>query len=203
MGLDGTVTPIAGDSKAQRPSWSPEGDQIVFVGVEGLATVDADGGPPGYLGVAGQSPDWQPLPPPRPDLQVRKAGQRGWTGDDEYRLPKQQVTVREDKGDTVTVSLRVQNDGRAPDGYLVEGSAGKRGYRVEYLHRGDPVTEQVVAGDFEVAELPPGARSDVLLVEVTLGRNAVPGSSIDLVVTVRPADAAKPVDKVGVTVARR
>ena len=203
MALDGTVTVLEADSKAARPSWSPEGGRVVYSGAEGMTIVDEEGSQLVVLGLGGASPDWQPLPPPRPDLQFRKAGQLGWAGDDVYRFPKQQLEVKEDVGDTVSVSLRVQNDGRAPDGYLVDSSAGKRGYRVAYLHRGEPVTQQVLAGDFELGEVAPGARSDVLTLEVTLGKKAARGSSLELTVTVRPVDAAMPVDRVGVTVTRR
>ena len=70
MKADGTKrrllarVPLRGQTQAvayslQRPSWSPDGKRIAFVGAKGITTVRADGGHPVVLPV-GLHPSWSP-----------------------------------------------------------------------------------------------------------------------------------------------
>jgi hypothetical protein len=96
-------------------------------------------------------------PPPLPDLAGRTATSGPFTGGDQYRSVS--LHRRLAIGASTTVTLRVQNDRRLPDSFLLHGfedPLGNVDLTARWFFQGDEVTDEVEAGTFLVADLDPG-----------------------------------------------
>ena len=98
--------------------------------------------------------------PHLPDAMVRVAGGRGWVGADVHGpAGSQSVTAAiPDPRGSVTVQVRLQNDGTVTDQIAVLGTGSGHAFSVIYRVAGVDVTRRVLAGTYRTPGLEPGER---------------------------------------------
>lgn len=122
-------------------------------------------------------------PPPlvlRPDAMVRARTHGAFSGDNIYNQTgaSQSVATRIARGQALTFTVRLQNDGNTPDSFLMKPSGTlSPHFSVTYWQSGKNVTSNVVAGKFSTNDLSPG-QSLTLLVKVSAKTTATHGSFI-------------------------
>ncbi|HQR26710.1 MAG TPA: aryl-sulfate sulfotransferase [Nocardioides sp.] len=135
-----------------------------------------------------------------PDVSIRLVGSGGWVGDGVYgTVAEQQVAAQLRRGGTVTVAVRVQNDGRRDSAFRISAATGSKRFSVRYLAAGVDVTSGVGAGRFRTAVLAPGEQA-VLRAVVTRTGRARAGDAKWFRVRAVPAGAVAPTDSVALVV---
>ena len=104
----------------------------------------------------------------RPGLMIRRSGGfRGRWVVDPSAGEAQTVSAKAGRGERVTFTVRVVNDGLVADRIVLEGTGDRGGAAVTYVTDGRDVTEGVVAGTLALPELAPGRAATVrILVDV-------------------------------------
>ena len=78
------------------------------------------------------------------------------------------------RGRTVALRVFVQNDGNAPDAFLLKGTGNHDGWLISYRFNGQDITRAVVAGRYRTASIAAGG-SAVFKVLITAPRGAAIG----------------------------
>jgi hypothetical protein len=135
----------------------------------------------------------------RPDALVRQ-GTAAFVGNNVYNTngQGQAVDVSVRRRQSVTVTLRSQNDGERSDELRVQGPATDGKFTLLYLRGRADVTAQVVAGTYQ-GSLAPGA-TDTLTLTMTAKTNTAVGAIRNLVITTTSVASPTVKDAVGVTV---
>lgn len=102
----------------------------------------------------------------KPDVLVSEGGRSNALGDDVYNTTGsgQTITQRGASGQTVYSHFYVENDGTAPDDFLLKGDIGAGVKWLRQTGTDTDVTSSVEAGTYTVAGLLPGQTADILLV---------------------------------------
>jgi len=119
------------------------------------------------------------VPNHRPDARLAISGGR-YVGDDIYdatgRRQSRSGSVK--RGQTLTLYLSVQNDGRRDERFGVQGGRSTSAFRVRYYKGKTDITSTVIAGTYRTAKLSPRGTATIKVL-VT----AYPGSSVGARVT--------------------
>jgi hypothetical protein len=112
----------------------------------------------------------------RPDNQI--ATGTTYVGNDIYNGTglNQSKTLKAAVGKTVTVKIRIENDGSGTDPLTVLGGGSGKGYSVTYFAGTTNITSKVVAGTYKISLA--AAASVILKMTVKVGSTAVPARSI-------------------------
>lgn len=139
----------------------------------------------------------------RPDAHI-KAATGTFVGNNVYNTTgaKQTRSAKVRPGKKVTFTVRLQNDGDAPDTLRVTGPKGTRAFRIVYRSGTTNITKKVRAGTWSTGNLAPGATRSIT-VTVSPTKNAAKGATITRKITVRSNAQAAVVDTVRLTVRRR
>ncbi|MGH3329850.1 MAG: aryl-sulfate sulfotransferase [Nocardioidaceae bacterium] len=116
-------------------------------------------------------------PPYRPDASIRIPGEP-WAGSNVYGGTfHQRIAQRINRrGGTVTLVVRLQNDGKATERLAVSASGGNRKFTVVYLVDGENVTRLLTNGSYRTPRLASG-ESVRLRIKVTRTRAATLGDT--------------------------
>ena len=100
----------------------------------------------------------------RPDLQIGTAGT--FTGDGVYNdTGTHQTLVRKvARGHSITYSVKVENDGNAPDMLTVHGSFARAGTSITYLQGGRDITRKILSFTGKPFALDPAAAKTIKVV---------------------------------------
>jgi hypothetical protein len=144
---------------------------------------------------------WPPPGDIQPDMLVRTPAAT-WVGDGIYNSTGADQTISRQQGtdETRLTTLRVQNDGAAPDSFLVTGTGSTAQMTVHYFDRatgGTDITSQVTGAGWTGAALSPGIFRD-FRVETTLTSAANGNSSRTTTVTAHSVTKPKYLDVVKV-----
>jgi hypothetical protein len=109
---------------------------------------------------------------PRPDAQVKLAGQTSFAGNDVYNTTGAGQTRSTTSGDGQrrTFVVRMQNDGTDADGTRVHGCSAAAGFAVRYLAGTSgttDITAAVLAGTYTLPGIAPGGSGSIRLVVTT------------------------------------
>jgi len=136
------------------------------------------------------------VPASQPDAMIYEGFFSGYAGNNVYDDDgaRQTRTMPWRRGQTRTFLIRVQNDGRFPDAFLVKGSGHAGGFGAQYFageEAGRDITSEVVRGTARILELAPGA-SITFRLEVGLESEAgATGPATFLVAVASVADPTK------------
>jgi uncharacterized membrane protein len=141
-------------------------------------------------------------PTHRPDALVR-VGKKPFVGNDVYNRTGEKQTV---KGATakkpVRYTVRVQNDGNAPDTLRVKGTRSNKTFTVTYKAGTNNITKQATKGTYRVRNLAPGA-SRLITVTVTPKKTTKVGAKTPTKVTITSTTDTTKTDTVKLTTRRR
>jgi alpha-tubulin suppressor-like RCC1 family protein len=139
----------------------------------------------------------------RPDAHI-KVGTGTFVGNDVYNTTgaRQKRAAKVRPGKKVTFTVRLQNDGDAPDTLRVTGPKGTPAFRVVYRSGTTNITKRVRAGTWSTGNLTPGATRSIT-VTVSPTKRAKKGATITRAVSVRSSAQPAIRDTVQLTVRRR
>jgi hypothetical protein len=118
----------------------------------------------------------------QPDAQIRRSIDADFVGNDVYNDDGTGQTLgwKARRGHARKFTLLFQNDGNASDTFTIHGCGSSHRASVKYVYN-DDVTDQVVAGTFEIPEAPGGANG--LGLKMTVGDHANIGAIKSCLVT--------------------
>jgi hypothetical protein len=99
------------------------------------------------------------------------------------------------RGETGSFSIKFTNDGLGPDTYMVKGPGTAGGFSVTYLNGTNNVTALVVAGNYSLLDLAPGA-SRTLTMKVAVGSGVTVGVTKSYRISQRSTGAGASLDVV-------
>ena len=139
----------------------------------------------------------------RPDAHI-KVGTGTFVGNNVYNTTgaKQKRSAKVRPGKTVRFTVRLQNDGDAPDTLRVTGPTGTRALRIVYQSGTTNITKKVRAGTWSTGSLAPGATRSIT-VTVSPTKAAEKGATVTRKITVRSSAQPTIRDVVVLTVRRR
>jgi hypothetical protein len=141
-------------------------------------------------------------PTHRPDALVR-VGKKPFVGNDVYNRTGEKQTV---KGATakkpVRYTVRVQNDGNAPDTLRVKGTRSSKTFTVTYKAGTNNITKQATKGTYRVRNLAPGA-SRLITITVTPKKTTKIGAKTPTKVTITSTTDTTKTDTVKTITRRR
>lgn len=139
----------------------------------------------------------------RPDALIR-VGTGTFVGNDVYNTTgaQQKRAAKVRPGRSIRFTVRLQNDGDAPDTLRVSGPKGTRAFRVVYRSGTTIITKQVRAGTWSTGSLAPGATRSII-VTVTPTKRAKKGATVTRKIAVRSSAQPTIRDAVVLTVRRR
>jgi len=85
-----------------------------------------------------------------------------------------QIRVR--RGAVKTQFICVENDGQQRDAFFIEGTPGTSDFKVRYYFRGEDITEDFVAGGFQVGNVQPDSGPLFIRMTIKVGPRARAGS---------------------------
>ncbi|MCX6741042.1 MAG: hypothetical protein NTY61_01445, partial [Candidatus Parcubacteria bacterium] len=123
----------------------------------------------------------------QPDGQIKNAGEKEeeYLGDTVYNLDglgqtkEQKITV----DDTAIFHVRVQNDGRGEDKFLVQAYPPEKGWGVRFfnvLEEGNEITAQIFGGGWESGNLASGITKDIRLEVVVKDESVIEKNSCEI-----------------------
>ena len=155
-------------------------------GALGLGDVEDRGDQPGEMGDALPAVSLGSGEPftRRVDLEIRRAGQTTWVGNDIYNATGAQQTRRTSvrRGASASFVVRLRNESPVADTLRVQGPRSSGRFTVRYFAGGLDVTPYVVAGGWRYVDWPPNGAAK-LTVRITAASNAVLSSSFRVNVT--------------------
>jgi len=130
------------------------------------------------------------VPASQPDLQIRKSWDFGYYGDGRYSADgkNQTRTQTASAGATCVFSLRLQNDGKFTDSFILHGRTRAHGCALKYFltdNRDEALASDVTAEDEMIhvlRDLAPGAKR-VIRVEIALDKQAKAGTEEEFLFT--------------------
>jgi hypothetical protein len=98
----------------------------------------------------------------RPDARVRGSAAAGLVGDGRYNSSgvRQAATLSGRPEREVRFTVTLQNDGNAPERFLVSGSSSAYGYRIRYYRNGSPITS-ILSGRYSTPVVAPGRTTPI------------------------------------------
>jgi uncharacterized membrane protein len=123
------------------------------------------------------------VPASQPDLHLRKRWDFGYYGDGRYSADRKDQTRTQTVsiGATCVFSLRIQNDGKFTDSFILHGKTRAPGFALKYFlahNPGEALVSDVTAEDEMIhvlRDLAPGA-ARVIRVEIALDQQAKAGT---------------------------
>jgi len=111
----------------------------------------------------------------------------------------QTVSATANQGGTAVFTIRIGNDGFAPDSFTLKGPGSQSGFSARYLRGSTNITSQVVAGTYALGNVAPGATVDITL-RVTIGAGVANGTTRSWLIDATSTGAGSAMDAVSARV---
>jgi hypothetical protein len=136
------------------------------------------------------------VPGSQPDAMIYQGFFSGYDGNNVYNPDgaRQTRTQSWRRGQTRTFLIRVQNDGRFPDAFIVKGTGQAGGFGAQYFageEKGRDITHEIVRGAARILELAPGASTTFRLEVGMESESGATGPATFLVAVASVADPTK------------
>lgn len=136
------------------------------------------------------------VPASQPDAMIYQGFFSGYAGNDVYNRDgaRQTRTQSWRRGQTRTFLIRVQNDGRFPDAFIVKGTGQAGGFGAQYFageEKGRDITAEVIRGAARILDLAPGASTTFRLEVGMESESGASGPAAFLVAVASVADPTK------------